>query len=284
MQHCLDSSCSMNSSVTSRSSSTTSNSLRTTTAAATTLKSSSLNHSRIRPRVTAPSAQMQRVDGIDSLLNTCNDCTGILLDQFGVLHDGKVPYPLAVAAVQKLAEAGKQIVILSNSSRRSGGTIGKLAKMGFKEEWFTGMNASRTVRRREQQPRVWDFFALNQAMGNAVQIWACLSCWLTSRRSHCKHNSQLHLQFPHYCYFSLSSSSTELMSLLCWCCRCHYVRGANPQVPSVQAHPLVAAARQQVHPHHMVQQRCHLPGGTRLAGRCLAEAFADSQGYIILTA
>jgi ribonucleotide monophosphatase NagD (HAD superfamily) len=65
-------------------------------------------------------------------------CTGVLLDQFGVLHDGKVPYPHAVAAVKRLADAGKQIIVLSNSSRRSGGTIGKLVKMGFKEEWFTG--------------------------------------------------------------------------------------------------------------------------------------------------
>jgi hypothetical protein len=231
-----------------------------------------LKVSKIRPRVAALSAQMQRVDSIESLLSICDNCTGILLDQFGVLHDGKVPYPLAVAAVQKLAEAGKQIVILSNSSRRSGGTTGKLAKMGFKEEWFTGMNASRTVRRRKQKPRVWDLCALNQAMGNAVQNWACLSCWLTSQRSHCKHHSKLHLQFPNYCYFCLSSSSAELLSLLCRCCRCHYVRGADPQVPSIQAHPLVAAARQQVHPHHMVQQRRHLIGGARLAGIDLPHA------------
>lgn len=79
---------------------------------------------------------MQRIDSIEQCLE---QFTGILLDQFGVLHDGKVPYPHAAAAVQRLAEAGKQIIILSNSSRRSGGTIGKLAKMGFKEEWFAGV-------------------------------------------------------------------------------------------------------------------------------------------------
>eukprot|EP00878_Enallax_costatus_P043696 GHUV01051750.1.p1 GENE.GHUV01051750.1~~GHUV01051750.1.p1 ORF type:complete len:173 (+),score=37.24 GHUV01051750.1:81-599(+) len=63
---------------------------------------------------------------------------GVLLDQFGVLHDGKQPYPHAIAAVQRLHEAGKQIIVLSNSSRRSGGTIKKLAKLGFKAEWFAG--------------------------------------------------------------------------------------------------------------------------------------------------
>jgi len=61
------------------------------------------------------------------------------LDQFGVLHDGKQPYPQAVAAVGRLAAAGKQILVLSNSSRRSGGTIGKLEKMGFNASWFAGV-------------------------------------------------------------------------------------------------------------------------------------------------
>lgn len=95
----------------------------------------------VRPSVSVSAAQsqvaagMQRIGSVDGVLQ---QCTGVLLDQFGVLHDGKVPYPHAVAAVQRLADAGKQIIVLSNSSRRSGGTIGKLAKMGFKEEWFTG--------------------------------------------------------------------------------------------------------------------------------------------------
>jgi hypothetical protein len=63
---------------------------------------------------------------------------GVLLDQFGVLHDGREPYPGAAQAVQQLHAAGLRILILSNSSRRSGGTLQKLAKMGFQEEWFAG--------------------------------------------------------------------------------------------------------------------------------------------------
>lgn len=62
----------------------------------------------------------------------------MLLDQFGVLHDGQQPYAHALEAVELLHDAGKQILVLSNSSRRSGGTIGKLAKMGFNAEWFAG--------------------------------------------------------------------------------------------------------------------------------------------------
>ena len=42
----------------------------------------------------------------------------LLLDQFGVLHDGRVAYPAALDAVRRLAEAGKRLVILSNSGVR----------------------------------------------------------------------------------------------------------------------------------------------------------------------
>lgn len=42
-----------------------------------------------------------------------------LLDQFGVLHDGKVAYPQAVEACRALAEAGRRLVVISNSSRRA---------------------------------------------------------------------------------------------------------------------------------------------------------------------
>ena len=41
----------------------------------------------------------------------------VLLDQFGVLHDGQHPYPDAIAAVQALADRGLKLFVLSNSSR-----------------------------------------------------------------------------------------------------------------------------------------------------------------------
>ena len=42
----------------------------------------------------------------------------ILLDQFGVLHDGKNAIDGAVACYDALAAAGKKLVVLSNTSRR----------------------------------------------------------------------------------------------------------------------------------------------------------------------
>lgn len=56
---------------------------------------------------------------------------GVLLDQFGVIHDGKKAYPGAVRNVEWLIEEGKTVVVLSNSSRRKHEAVKKLAAMGF---------------------------------------------------------------------------------------------------------------------------------------------------------
>ncbi|PUZ52503.1 hypothetical protein GQ55_6G275500 [Panicum hallii var. hallii] len=58
------------------------------------------------------------------------------LDQFGVLHDGKKPYPGAILALEKLAVNGAKMVIISNSSRRSSVTMDKLKSLGFDTSCF----------------------------------------------------------------------------------------------------------------------------------------------------
>jgi HAD superfamily hydrolase (TIGR01459 family) len=57
------------------------------------------------------------------------DC--LLLDQFGVIHDGKSAYPGAVAAVSDIQQRGKKICVISNSSRRKGDTLARLRSLGF---------------------------------------------------------------------------------------------------------------------------------------------------------
>ena len=56
-----------------------------------------------------------------------------LFDQFGVLHDGRAPFPGAVEALRRLKAAGKTIVILSNSGKRSRPNIRRLSELGFPE-------------------------------------------------------------------------------------------------------------------------------------------------------
>ena len=62
----------------------------------------------------------------------------LLLDQFGVLHDGCEAYPEAIEAVRRLATDRKKLVILSNSGRRAAETLAKLRPLGFDPAWFAG--------------------------------------------------------------------------------------------------------------------------------------------------
>lgn len=62
----------------------------------------------------------------------------MLLDQFGVLHDGERAYPAAVDAVERWAARGVRVYILSNSSRRANATLDKIAAYGFPRDAFCG--------------------------------------------------------------------------------------------------------------------------------------------------
>lgn len=59
-----------------------------------------------------------------------------LVDQFGVLHNGSVPYPGAVAALGALKAAGKAVIILSNSGKRSEPNVGRIVSLGFRAAHF----------------------------------------------------------------------------------------------------------------------------------------------------
>lgn len=56
------------------------------------------------------------------------------VDQFGVLYDGRAPYPGAVEALSSLKAAGKKIVIISNSGRRAGPNESRLRGLGFQAD------------------------------------------------------------------------------------------------------------------------------------------------------
>lgn len=59
-----------------------------------------------------------------------------LLDQWGVLHDGEVPYEGAIDALTQLRALGRPVVILSNSARRTHVGIEKMDAMGIPREYY----------------------------------------------------------------------------------------------------------------------------------------------------
>jgi HAD superfamily hydrolase (TIGR01459 family) len=59
-----------------------------------------------------------------------------LLDQWGVLHDGEVAYPEAVGVMRRLRSAGKPVVLISNSSKRSPHSGKNLERMGIERALY----------------------------------------------------------------------------------------------------------------------------------------------------
>lgn len=71
-----------------------------------------------------------------------NSYDGILLDQYGVLHNGVSVFPRAEAALKNLKHDGARIVILSNSSRRSADAYKKLQSLGLDQSLFVDVITS----------------------------------------------------------------------------------------------------------------------------------------------
>ncbi|WP_338699257.1 MULTISPECIES: TIGR01459 family HAD-type hydrolase [unclassified Bradyrhizobium] len=81
----------------------------------------------------------------------------VLLDQWGTLHEGLAVFPAALDCVARLREAGKRILILSNSGKRASSNQRRLAALGLPPEAYDGVLSSgevtwRGLHAREQPP------------------------------------------------------------------------------------------------------------------------------------
>ncbi len=61
----------------------------------------------------------------------------VLLDQWGTLHEGKSVFSEARACVRALRAAGKRVLVLSNSGRRSDDNVERLADLGLPQASMT---------------------------------------------------------------------------------------------------------------------------------------------------
>ncbi|ETL30066.1 hypothetical protein L916_16902 [Phytophthora nicotianae] len=68
---------------------------------------------------------------INGLSDVLDEYDVVLIDQYGVLHNGTIPYIGAVDCFNRMIQAGKQVILLSNTSHRSCGLPIKLGPMGF---------------------------------------------------------------------------------------------------------------------------------------------------------
>lgn len=82
-----------------------------------------------------------------------------LIDQFGVLLDGSAAYPLAGAALARIAEQRKPVIILSNSGKRSEVNAGRLVSFGFPRDHFKDVLTSGEIA----------YQKISQALGTTIE-------------------------------------------------------------------------------------------------------------------
>lgn len=71
------------------------------------------------------------LDGIGQVVDRYD---AFLIDQFGVLHEGTRPYTGAVETLARLKAAGKKVLLLSNSGKRSASNEDRLVRLGFERK------------------------------------------------------------------------------------------------------------------------------------------------------
>jgi HAD superfamily hydrolase (TIGR01459 family) len=112
-------------------------------------------------------------------MNEVSYCAGVaelaarydhfLVDQWGVLHDGHVPYPGAIECLQRLRAAGKRVVLLSNSGQRTWMNRERLHHIGFDDSLFDDVVTSGEATWRALADRTDPFF---RALGQRCVLWS----------------------------------------------------------------------------------------------------------------
>ena len=85
---------------------------------------------------------MKTINGLSEIID---HYSAFLVDQFGVLHDGQRPYPMAAFCLRAMRDAGREVLVLSNSGRRAGHNIDRLQRLGFAADLISGVVTSGEV-------------------------------------------------------------------------------------------------------------------------------------------
>jgi HAD superfamily hydrolase (TIGR01459 family) len=80
---------------------------------------------------------------------------GVILDLWGVVHDGTAPFPGVLDCMERLIGADKRLILLSNAPRRSDDVIRRIARIGVPERLYhavmsSGEEAWQSLKRRSE--------------------------------------------------------------------------------------------------------------------------------------
>ena len=67
---------------------------------------------------------------------------GIILDLWGVVHDGTAPFPGVLDCMERWIDAGKRLVLLSNAPRRSDDVMRRIEKIGVPRRFYHAVMSS----------------------------------------------------------------------------------------------------------------------------------------------
>jgi HAD superfamily hydrolase (TIGR01459 family) len=82
---------------------------------------------------------------IDHLRDIAAQCDGMLIDQFGVIHDGEKPYPGVLDLLDELKQSGIPVVVITNSGKRADANHQRLAGMGIGRDFYVDVVSSGEV-------------------------------------------------------------------------------------------------------------------------------------------
>ena len=104
----------------------------------------------------------------DSFSSFAHLYDSFIIDQWGVLHDGKVPYAGVTDCLQALKAAKKQLILLSNSSKRKASSASGLAKVGIDPAAFDQIVTSGELAWQMIYGRTFDFDLVGESSNDGV--------------------------------------------------------------------------------------------------------------------
>jgi HAD superfamily hydrolase (TIGR01459 family) len=82
---------------------------------------------------------------IEGLAEIAPGYDGMLIDQFGVLHDGAKLYPGSLGVLAGLRRLGIPVAVMTNSGRRAAANVARLTQMGIPRDHFVDAVSSGEV-------------------------------------------------------------------------------------------------------------------------------------------
>lgn len=99
------------------------------------------------------------MDILDGIAPIADRYDGYVLDLWGVVHDGRRPYPGVPEALAELKRRGKRVVFLTNAPRRAWFIAGMLDRMGLDRALYDGIMSSGEIAWRMLRDKNHPWFA-----------------------------------------------------------------------------------------------------------------------------